>query len=98
MSETTHVRHGLYLPVDLLDQLRLLAQRKKKSMNKQIEEIITEWFALKRKTSPVSRKALLKLPLERRHELLREQAKRLRDEYAGESEFAGGQTDLFEYD
>ena len=76
-GSATHIRHGLYLPVELLDQLRLLAARENKSINKQIEEIIRDWFPLKKEGKPISRRDLLKLPLERRHQILREQAEKL---------------------
>jgi len=84
--------------VDLLDQLRLLAARENKSINKQIEEIIKDWFALKKEKKVISRKDLLKLPIERRHQILREQAEKLSKHYADTSEFEGGQGDLHEYD
>ncbi|MFZ2958380.1 MAG: hypothetical protein WA705_15945 [Candidatus Ozemobacteraceae bacterium] len=97
-SSSSHIRHGLYLPVDLLDQLRLLAQRENKSINKQIEEIIMDWFSIKKESKSISRKDLLKLPLARRHELLQEQAERLVEYYSNNKEFEGGQGDLLEYD
>ena len=98
MPNQTHVRHGLYLPNDLLDQLRLLAQRKRKSINKQIEEILRSWFALKEETREISRKELLQLPLERRHKILEDQAKHMARHYCEDHEFEGGQGDFFEYE
>jgi len=97
-GSVTHIRHGLYLPIDLLDQLRLLAQRENKSINKQIEEIIRDWFSIKKENKSISRKELLKLPIERRHELLKLQAQKLAAHYIDNNEFEGGQGDFFEYD
>ncbi len=97
-NSATHIRHGLYLPVDLLDQLRLLAQRENKSINKQIEEIIRDWFAIKKENKSISRKELLKLPIERRHELLKLQAQKLATYYTENEDFEGGQGDFFEYE
>ena len=97
-GSATHIRHGLYLPVDLLDQLRLLAQRENKSINKQIEEIIRDWFTIKKESKSISRKELLKLPIERRHELLKIQAQKLATHYSDNRDFEGGQGDFFEYD
>lgn len=97
-GSATHIRHGLYLPIDLLDQLRLLAQRENKSINKQIEEIIRDWFSIKKENKSISRKDLLKLPIERRHELLKLQAQKLAAHYIDNNEFEGGQGDFFEYD
>jgi len=98
MTSSTHTRHGLYLPLDLLDRIRLLAARENKSINKQIEDILQEWFALKRKKRAMSRKELLSLPIERRHQILREQAEKMKDIYEEQEDPIGGQTDLFEYD
>jgi hypothetical protein len=97
-NSSTHIRHGLYLPIELLDQLRLLAQRKHKSINKQIEEIIRDWFTLKNEKKTISRKEFLSLPIERRHEQLRNQASKMVCHYTESKEFEGGQGDLFEYD
>ena len=97
-SSSSHIRHGLYLPVELLDQLRLLAARENKSINKQIEEIIKDWFSLKKAKKAISRKELLKLPIERRHQIMHDQAERLLEHYSENHEFDGGQVDLFEYD
>ena len=97
-GSATHIRHGLYLPIDLLDQLRLLAQRENKSINKQIEEIIRDWFSIKKENKSISRKELLKLPIDRRHELLKLQAQKLAAHYIDNNEFEGGQGDFFEYD
>jgi len=49
MSSSSHVRHGLYLPVDLLNQLRIIAASEKRSINRQIETIIREWLAKEKK-------------------------------------------------
>lgn len=94
-TSPTHVRHGLYLPVDLLDQLRLLAQRENTSINKKIEEIMKDWFSLQKVKKEISRKDLLRLPLDRRHQLLRAQAEKMAEYYSHNIEFEGGYSEAF---
>ncbi len=95
---TTNVRHGLYLPAELLDQIRVLANREGKSINKQIEEIIRDWLGRVRKGKTLSRKDILNLPLNRRRELLEAQAIQIQSHYSSENQIAGGESDFFEYD
>ncbi|KAF1082866.1 MAG: hypothetical protein GQF41_0633 [Candidatus Rifleibacterium amylolyticum] len=94
---TTHVRHGLYLPVELLEKLRMIAAAEKRSINRQIETIIREWLAKENKTIELSRDDLLLLPLEVRDSLLRLQAEKMQKYYRNNDEFAGSEGDLYEY-
>ncbi len=94
---TTHVRHGLYLPVELLDKLRMIAAAEKRSINRQIETIIREWLAKENKSIELSRDDLLLLPLEVRDSLLRLQAEKMKKYYRNNDEFAGSEGDLYEY-
>jgi hypothetical protein len=94
---TTHVRHGLYLPVELLEKLRMIAAAEKRSINRQIETIIREWLAKENKTIELSRNDLLLLPLEVRDSLLRLQAEKVQKYYRNNDEFAGSEGDLYEY-
>jgi hypothetical protein len=94
---TTHVRHGLYLPVELLEKLRMIAAAEKRSINRQIETIIREWLAKEKKSIELSRDDLLLLPLEVRDSLLRLQAEKMQKYYRDNDEFAGSEGDLYEY-
>jgi len=94
---TTHVRHGLYLPVELLEKLRMIAAAEKRSINRQIETIIREWLAKENKNIELSRDDLLMLPLEVRDSLLRLQAEKMQKYYRNDDEFAGSEGDLYEY-
>lgn len=100
MSTTAHIRHGLYLPVDLLDQLRSVATREGRSINKQIEQMLREWLVMKKDHTALSRREMLRLPIERRRELLEAQAEQLAGYYSKQlAEYSGGQGDpLLEYD
>jgi len=60
--------------------------------------MIRDWFSIKKENKSISRKELLKLPIERRHELLKLQAQKLAAHYIDNNEFEGGQGDFFEYD
>ena len=75
-SSTNCVRHGLYLPVDLLAKIKRIALREKKSINKQLERIITEWFDFQKSKKPeeLSREEFHKLPIWRRRQILADQA------------------------
>jgi hypothetical protein len=97
MSSSSHVRHGLYLPVDLLNQLRIIAASEKRSINRQIETIIREWLAKEKKNIEISRDDLLMLPLEVRESLLKLQAEKLRQFYVNNKEFEGSEGDLYDY-
>ncbi len=94
---TTHVRHGLYLPAELLEKLRMIAAAEKRSINRQIETIIREWLAKENKSIELSRDDLLLLPLEVRDSLLRLQAEKMHKYYQNNDEFAGSEGDLYEY-
>jgi hypothetical protein len=94
---TTHVRHGLYLPVELLEKLRMIAAAEKRSINRQIETIIREWLAKENKSIELSRDDLLLLPHEVRDSLLRLQAEKIQKFYRNNEEFAGSEGDLYEY-
>ncbi|MGM0600161.1 MAG: hypothetical protein ACQETH_10140 [Candidatus Rifleibacteriota bacterium] len=96
-SSSSHVRHGVYLPVELLNQLRIVAASEKKSINKQIETIIREWLAKEKKSIKLSRDDLLQLPPEVRESILHLQAKKMKDYYKNNDEFAGSEADLYEY-
>lgn len=93
----THIRHGLYLPVELLDKLRIIAASEKRSINRQIETIIREWLAKEKKTIELTRDDLLLLSLEVRDNLLRLQAEKMRSYYQNNNEFEGSEGDLYEY-
>ncbi len=97
-SSTTKIRHGLYLPVELLDQIRVLADKEGNSINKQIEKIIKDWLASFFSKKEISRKDLLRLPLPRRKEILQAQALKMRSYYLQNNDLEGGEGDLFEYD
>ena len=45
-TKADYVRHGLYIPNDLLDQIRILADRENRSINKQLEHILKQWLGL----------------------------------------------------
>jgi len=94
---TSHVRHGLYLPVELLEKLRMIAAAEKRSINRQIETIIREWLAKENKSIELSRDDLLLLPHEVRDSLLRLQAEKMQKFYRNNEEFAGSEGDLYEY-
>ena len=94
---TTHVRHGLYLPADLLDQIRILANREGKSINKQIEEIIKDWLAHFFAKKNYTKKEILNLPLNRRREILQAQALQMQEYYKGNADLEGGEADFFDY-
>ena len=94
---TTHVRHGLYLPAELLEKLRMIAAAEKRSINRQIETIIREWLAKENKSIELSRDDLLLLPHEVRDSLLRLQAEKMQKFYRNNEEFAGSEGDLYEY-
>lgn len=96
-SSSSHVRHGLYLPVELLNQLRIIAASEKRSINRQIETIIREWLAKEKNYIEVSRDDLLLLPFEVRESLLKLQAEKVKQFYVNNHEFEGSEGDLYEY-
>lgn len=91
------VRHGLYLSVELLDQVRVAASRENNSLNRQIEKIIAEWAEQQNNSTGFSRKEILNLPLERRRHYLRMQALDIIDYYRKNSDYSGADTDFFDY-
>lgn len=97
-NSTTHSRHGLYIPIELLDQIRVLAQTEKMSINKQIERIIRDWLETHKVEGKISRQALLNFPIERRRTILESQAKVLNEYYRNSCDFTGGEGDFFEYE
>lgn len=95
---TTNVRHGLYLPAELLDQIRVLACREGKSINKQIEEIIRDWLGRFNKGKALTKREILNLPLNRRRELLEAQAIQVQANYSSNHQISGGESDFIDYD
>ncbi|GAB1355482.1 MAG TPA: Arc family DNA-binding protein [Candidatus Rifleibacterium sp.] len=93
----THVRHGLYLPVELLEKLRIVAAREKRSINRQIETIIREWLSGEAAAGELSRDDLLLLSPEVRDSLLCDRAEKMRHYYEHNDEFDGSEGDLYEY-
>jgi len=95
-----YVRHGLYIPNDLLDQIRIMADRENRSINKQLEHILKQWLVLlnKRNDKKISRKDFLKLPINRRKAILEKQANDISAHYENNSEWQDLQgEDLIEY-
>lgn len=89
-SHTTCVRHGLYLPATLLARIKEIARKGKKSINKQFEDIIREWFELKKAQNPaeLTREEFHRLPLWRKRQILEDQARSAIDQYAPDSDWA----------
>ncbi len=94
---STHIRHGLYLPVELLEKLRIVAAREKQSINRQIETIIREWLAGRKESSELSRDELLLLAPDARESVLRARAEKMQSYYGNNDEFSGSESDLYEY-
>ncbi len=82
MSSTSHIRHGLHLPVDLLNQVRVFAREENTSVNKHIENIIRDWLARHKPQKDLSRRELLLLPVKTRRAILAEHAAKVRECYA----------------
>ena len=87
-SKTTSVRHGLYIPCDLLSKIKEIARREKKSINKKIESIIQEWFDFQKSKNPsdLTRQDFHKLPLWRKKQILSDQANQALPYYQNEND------------
>ena len=99
-SNSSCVRHGLYIPIDLLSKIKKIAQKEKKSINKKIETIIQEWFDFQKSkdTSTLSREDFHKLPLWRKRQIFAEQANSAIKYYSHDDEWRDLQgDDIFEY-
>lgn len=88
-SNTGSVRHGLYIPFELLSKIKEIARREKKSINKKIELIIQEWFDFQKSQVPenLTREEFHKLPLWRKRQILTDQANAALSHYQNEDEW-----------
>ncbi|NLI76644.1 MAG: hypothetical protein GX442_09400 [Candidatus Riflebacteria bacterium] len=92
---TACVRHGLYIPQDLLARIKEIARREKTSINKKIERIIQEWFDFQKSKDldTLSREEFHRLPAWRKKQILAEQARAALSFYTKENEWAAFPTD-----
>lgn len=88
-SNSGCVRHGLYIPFELLKRIKEIARREKKSINKQFEMIIKDWFDFQKSRNPskLSREEFHKLPLWRKREIFSEQANNAKEFYCQDDEW-----------
>jgi hypothetical protein len=89
-TDSGSVRHGLYIPKDLLLRIKEIAQRERTSINKKIENIIKEWFDLKSShdITSLTREEFHRLPSWRKKQILAEQAKSALPFYSSSNEWA----------
>ena len=89
-NNTGSVRHGLYIPRELLAKIRETAQREKTSINKKIEKIIQEWFDYQKSKDikSLSREEFHRLPSWRKREILAQQAEAARPYYQNDNDWA----------
>ncbi len=88
-NNTGSVRHGLYIPFDLLTKIKEIARKENKSINKKIELIIQEWFDFQKSQTPtdLTREEFHKLPLWRKRQILSDQANAALSYYQSENEW-----------
>ncbi|MBF0546880.1 MAG: hypothetical protein HQM08_20740 [Candidatus Riflebacteria bacterium] len=99
-SNSECVRHGLYIPIELLSRIKEIARKEKKSINKKIEMIIQDWFDFQKSkdSSKLSREEFHKLPLWRKRQILSEQANNALEHYSKDDDWKQLQgDDIFEY-